>query len=113
MEAIVGIVISALISASVSGLLVYYIRRYIDGKIDGEQQDRAARDERRRKMNAAERKRRQAAGRLMFWLYHAVVKGEHNGELEEAMENYQTAEREQKAIDREILAEIEDDLGVH
>lgn len=36
--------------------------------------------------------------------YHAIVKGEHNGELEEAFENLQRAEEHKKEMDREVLA---------
>lgn len=37
-----------------------------------------------------------ATGRVLFWLHHAIVKGEHNGELEEAFENLQRAEAHKK-----------------
>lgn len=43
-------------------------------------------------------------GRVLFWLHHAIVKGEHNGELEEAFENLQRAEAHKKEMDREVLA---------
>lgn len=43
-------------------------------------------------------------GRVLFWLHHAIVKGEHNGELEEAFENLQRAEEHKKEMDREVLA---------
>lgn len=45
-----------------------------------------------------------ATGRVLFWLHHAIVKGEHNGELEEAFENLQRAEEHKKEMDREVLA---------
>lgn len=45
-----------------------------------------------------------ATGRVLFWLHHAIVKGEHNGELEEAFENLQRAEAHKKEMDREVLA---------
>ena len=34
----------------------------------------------------------------------SIVKGEHNGELEEAFENLQRAEAHKKEMDREVLA---------
>ena len=45
-----------------------------------------------------------ATGRVLFWLHHAIVKGEHNGEREEACENLQRAEAHKKEMDREVLA---------
>lgn len=58
-------------------------------------------------MPKGEHQRRHTAGRLLFWLYKGVTKPPPNGELEEAMEAYQAAERAQKELEREILAEAE------
>ena len=46
-------------------------------------------------------------GRLMFWMHKAIITGDHNGDLEEAFEAYQRAEKARKDLDREILAENE------
>lgn len=79
---------AALISGVINSFVLHYIRKYIDDKMDEQAKAKADRELRRRKMNMAEQERRHAAGRLLFWLHHAIVKGEHNGELEAAMEGY-------------------------
>ena len=70
----------------------------------GGTQGKARREERRKAMSMAEQQRRHAAGRLLFWLHHAVANGDCSTELQEAMDNYQRAERKQKTLEQEILA---------
>ena len=103
-EVIFGWIGSALISGAISGLLIYYFRRYIDGKLEEEHREKARREERRKAMSMAEQQQRHAAGRLLFWLHHAVANGDCSTELQEAMDNYQRAERKQKTLEQEILA---------
>lgn len=97
----------AVVSMFVSGLMLYYLRRYIDAKLAAEEQRRKEDHEIRRQRSELEQKRRRAAGRVLFWLHHAVTKPPPNGELEEAWEAYQQAEEAQKALDQQILADYE------
>ena len=83
---------------------MYYLRQYIDRKLEEERREKARREEHRKAMSMAEQERRHAAGRLLFWLHHAVAGGGCGGELGEAMDNYQRAERKQKRLEQEILA---------
>lgn len=94
----------AVVSLLISGIFLHYLQKYIDSKLDEEKKKQEEERKIRRERNEAEQDRRRAAGRMFFWLHRAIVKGEHNGELEAAFEAYQAAEEKQKDIDRRILA---------
>lgn len=107
LRAAVNALPSTLVSVILSGVVLYYIRRYIDKKLvkaEAKQQERLLVRKRR---SEAEQRRRRAEGRLLFWMHHALVKPPPNGELEAAWEDYQEAEEAQKEIERAILAEYE------
>ena len=97
----------ALVSALISGLLIHYLKRYFDKRLEGAERRQKTKLEIKRKRSEAEQRRRRAEGRLLFWLHHAVTKPPPNGELEAAWEDYQEAEEAQKEIERSILAEYE------
>lgn len=104
----VATVISWLIgTVLIGGIVVHYLQRYIDVKLDNLNAEHKADREIRLQRSKLEQNRRRAAGRLLFWLHRAVVTGEHNGQLENAMAAYNKAEDEQKALDQQILAEYE------
>lgn len=96
-----------IVSVLVSGFLLYYLRRYIDAKLEAEEKQREEDGKIRRQRSALEQKRRRAAGRMFFWLHHALVKPPPNGELEAAWTDYTKIEEELKALDQQILAEFE------
>ena len=96
-----------LVSALISGLLIHYLKRYFDKRLEGAEAKQQERLKIKRKRSEAEQKRRRAEGRLLFWVHHALVKPPPNGELEKAWEDFQNAEEEQKEIERSILAEYE------
>ena len=110
-ETLENAMVSVLVSALVSGVGVFYLQRYLDTKRRESEERAVQRRRERRKADLLESKRRRAAGRMFFWLHDAVVKGvEHaNGDLEKAMEDYNTAEEEQKAFEQELLAEHQDE----
>lgn len=95
------------ISVLISGVLVYYLRAYIDHKLEEDEEHRKKEQQFRTKRSELEQKRRRALGRLLFWLYHAVTKPPANGELESAMNAFQAVEDELKALDQKIVAEFE------
>lgn len=99
--------VSALVSALISGVGIYYLHTYLDTKRKESEEQAAQRRRERRKADVLESKRRRAAGRMFFWLHDAVVKGvEHaNGDLAKAMADYNEIEEEQKAFEQELLAE--------
>ena len=101
--AVPGIVVSALIS----GLLLYYIRAYIDNKLKEDEEHRVKEQQLRLQRSQLEKKRCRAEGRLLFWLHRGVTNPPSNGELEKAMKDFQTVEDELKALDQKILAEFE------
>lgn len=103
--------VSALVSALVSGICLYYLHVYLDNKRKESQERADRRRAERRKADVLESRRRRATGRLFFWLHDAVVKGkEHaNGDLEQAYRDYNMIEDEQKAFEQELLAEHQDE----
>jgi mannitol-specific phosphotransferase system IIBC component len=108
-DAIANIAVSALVSGLVSGVALKYITRYFDKKLEAEEQRRKKLEQQRHDRTVAEANRRRAAGRLFFWLHHAITKPPANGELEDAMKNYTAAEEAQKALEQDILASYEED----
>lgn len=107
MDGVVAALPGAVVSVIVSGLVLYYLRRYIDDKLKAEEKKREHDLQVRQERSELEQKRRRAAGRVFFWLHHAVTKPPPNGELEEAWAHYQEIEEAQKALDQKILAEYE------
>ena len=103
----------AVISFVISGLVLYYLRKYIDHKM--EEEDR--RQEKALKLKAQrsqlEMQRRQALGKVLFWLHRGLTKPPPNGELEEAMENFGTIEKQQHELEQKMLAGlmVEEDLA--
>lgn len=110
-EALKSMAASALVSALVSGVGVYYLQRYLDAKRRESEEKAAQRRRERRKADFLESKRRRAAGRLFFWMHYALVRGadQANGDLEKAFADYNEAEEEQKAFEQELLAEHHDE----
>ena len=102
---------SAMISALVSGVGVYYLHRYLDTKREESEAQAAKRRAERRKADVLESRRRRAAGRMFFWLHYAVVRGPEaaNGDLEKAFADYNEVEEEQKAFEQELLAAHQDE----
>lgn len=101
--ALPGVVVSAL----VSGLVLYFLRGYIDRKLEEEEAHRKNETQLRTQRSQLEQKRRRALGRLLFWLHRGVTHPPPNGELEKAMSEFEAVEDELKALDQKILAEFE------
>ncbi|MDD2979512.1 MAG: hypothetical protein PHN80_06015 [Hespellia sp.] len=119
------LIVSGLIGAVVggsglTGIVFYFIRRYIENKLnakDAEQKkqneikhkDEMKRREQRIKRLSVDDELQHCEGRLFFWIHKAIVDGNHNGDLENAFSEYQKAEQEKKLLDREIITENEFD----
>lgn len=110
-ELLKSALVSGLVSALISGIGVYYLHAYLDGKRRESEQAAAQRRAERRKADVLEAKRRHAEGRLFFWMHDAIVKGKDhaNGDLERAYEDYNEAEEKQKSFEQELLAEHHDE----
>lgn len=110
-ELLKSALVSGFVSALISGIGVYYLHAYLDGRRRESEQAAAKRREERRKADALESQRRRAAGRLLFWLHDAVVKGKDhaNGDLEKAYQDYNNAEDDQKRFEQMLLAEHHDE----
>jgi len=83
----------------------YYMRRFIDKRLSGREQEDAKRREQRARRLIVEDQLEHATGRLLYYIHRAIVTGQHNGELEAAWEDYQAAEQRSKELDREILVD--------
>jgi hypothetical protein len=93
--------------SGIVGILFYFLRRYIEGRLKrSEECDEHHKDQRLRRLRLEDEKDH-AEGRLLFWLYKAIVTGHHNGDLDKAMDTFLDAESRKKELDREILAEVE------
>ena len=102
----------AVVSLLVSGLLLYYIRNYIDHKLKLEEVKQEQVKKVRMQRSQLELQRRQALGRVLFWMHRGLVKPPANGELQEAMDAFEAVERQQKELERKLLAGlmIEEDM---
>ena len=111
LEAAKQAAVSAVVSALISGVGVFYLQRYLTAKHQESERKAAERREARRQADILESKRRRAAGRLLFWLHFSVTRGVEaaNGDLEEAWNRYSAAEDEQKQFEQEQLAEHADE----
>lgn len=109
-EEVVTIIVSAVLGGSgITGIIFIFLRRYIEKALNNRDSAEEKRRENRIRRNAYNDELQHAQGRLLFWLYQAVTKGNHNGELEQAFSNFQTAEKKIKEHDRKIIAESESD----
>lgn len=105
---VVSGVLGAVVGGSgITGLLFFFIRRYIENKLGKRETEEKLRRDQKIKRMIVDDKLQHCEGRLFFWIHKAIVTGEHNGDLERAFEEYQKAERERKTLDREIVVENE------
>ena len=94
-------------SGGIVGLAMTYLRRYIDRRLDADEEEARRRQAHRQRRQEVEDQLHHAYGRCIFWLNHAVTKPPPNGELAQAMEKLTQAEEAKKQLDREILAAYE------
>lgn len=91
-------------SGGVVGIMFKVAYRYIDKKLaqkEIEDQEHQKEKEERLRIND---EIQHAQGRCFFWIYKAIMTGEHNGDLKSAFENLQNAENKKKELDQKILA---------
>ena len=102
----------ALVSALASGLILYYIRSYIDHKLHEEEERQAKAQKLRIQRSQLEMQRRRALGSLLYWLHRGITKPPPNGELEEAMREFNEVEKQQHELEQKMLAGlmVEEDL---
>lgn len=107
---IVALIVGAIIGGSgLVGLVFFFLRRYIEKRLNGRDEEEQKRRENRMKRMEIDDKLHHAYGRILFWLYRAIITGHHNGELEAAFRSLEAAEAEKKDYDRRIIAESEQD----
>ena len=105
MNLLTTIAAACLGSGGVVGIFFYFFRRYIERRLQKSEQAAEQRRLEKLKRLEIEDEIQHAQGRMFFWLYKAIVTGEHNGDLEEAFDSLQAAEEKQKQLDRKILAQ--------
>lgn len=105
-QQLINAVISSSVSFLISGVVLYYLRKYFDKKLSVNEQKAAQRRRERQRLNVLEQRYRRAQGRLLFWMCDAIVKGrEHaNGDLEKSRVDFTEAEEELKNYEQELLA---------
>lgn len=99
------ILLTLLGSGGILGIIVTYLKRYIDKRLEANEKEAEVRLKNKMKRLKVEDQLYHAYGRCLFWLNHAVTKPPPNGELAEAMEELNAAEEAKKDLDREILAQ--------
>ena len=104
MSALVGAVVGG---SGLVGLLFFFLRRYIEQKLGAVEAVNRNRLAIRRRRLQIDDELNHAYGRLFFWMHRAIVQGHHNGELEAAFRALEEAEAKKKDLDREIIAEME------
>lgn len=105
-EQIKSALISAVVSGLFSGVVLYYLRKYLDRRMENNEVKAIQRRKERRKLNILEQRYRRAVGRLLFWICDALMKGvEHaNGDLKQARIDFNEAEDALKNYEQELLA---------
>lgn len=95
--------------SGIIGLAFFFLRRYIEKKLKASENEAKKRRDIKIKRMKIEDEMHHAYGRLHFWEVRAIESGTHNGELKTAMNNLEIAEEKKKCLDREIIAESEQD----
>lgn len=93
-----------LMSCLASGLIIHYLRTYIDRKLEEEDARQAELKKTKVQRSQLEMQRRQALGKVIFWLHHGLTKPPPNGELEAAMKNFEAVEKKQHELEQSMLA---------
>lgn len=103
-ETVLVTIIGAVVGGSgIVGLMFAYMRRFIDKKLDARERENARSSERRIKRLKLEEELNAATGKVIFYLHKAIVTGQHNGDLEDAWNNYQAVRAKKEDFDRSIL----------
>ncbi len=104
------IIIGAVIGGSgFVGLAFFLLRHYIENKLTFAEDEAAKRKATRITRMKIEDELHHAYGRLLFWIYRAIVTSSHNGELDTAFQALEAVEEKKRAFDRDIRAESEQD----
>lgn len=103
---IAGIAVS---SGVISGIVTWLLKRYIDRKLTAAEAEAAERQRVKQKRMMLDAELHHAQGRMFFWIHHAIVHGEHNGELQDSFEHLQEVEDKEKELDREILSRFDNE----
>ena len=95
--------------SGIAGLFFYFLKRYIEKKLQKVEDDADSRLRTRIARMKIDDELHHAYGRLFFWLYKAVITQKHNGELEKAFLTLQGVEEKKKDLDRQIIAQAENE----
>lgn len=103
-DILIGIAAGIFGSSGLIGLFFFVIKRYLEKKLNERDLKEKEKVKHRLERSKIERELWHALGRFCFWTYRAIVTGTHNGELQQAFEEFQAAENKSKELDMEILA---------
>lgn len=103
-EIITAVILAIVGGSGIVGLMFFFIRRYLENRLKENEDEEKRRREIHMRRVQIEDELHHAYGRLLFWIYRAIVTKTHNGELEAAFRELQAAEQKKKDLDREIIA---------
>jgi len=107
-DMIVSTLISAVISGVISIFVLGYLQHWFNGKLREVDANKQERDNVRKQKTIIEQKRKQAEGRLLFWLHHSIVTKETStADLDNAMKAYNDVEEQERQLNNEILSSYE------
>lgn len=110
-EELITLIITLLLgSTGFAGVIFKMVTRYIDKKLAEVEEEARKKQALKARTISIDNELQHAYGRMFFWMHSAIVKGEHNGELEDAFRKLQTAEEKKKALDNELIAHVQQEL---
>ena len=105
---IIAIVLAAFLGGSgIAGILFYFARRSLEKKLEEAEKKSAARRAMKIKRFQNEDEWQHANGRVIFWLYNQAMGSDSRDHLKDAFDELQHVEAQKKELDRQALAELE------
>jgi len=98
-----AIIIAIVGSGGFVGLMFYFLRRFIEKKLEGIEDRRDLQIER----SQIDDELHQTYWEFLYWLYRSIITGQHNGELDHAFKTFQKAKAKKQEYDRKVIAKAQ------
>lgn len=104
---VVTAIISVGIGALINGVVVFYFQKNVNKILCIKEYEEKRRKDLRKERREIDDELWHSVGRVIFWVNKAITTGEHNGDLEKAVDAFSKAEELKKRLDRDIIAGTE------